>query len=115
MRRSLDVSLWEVKKQSGIILELTAGRTLAEYCSNQLLRYAAERVFTKLGEALVRVRKHFPAEFDRLIDAAPIVTFRNQLIHSYDLTRDEDVWDIATISLPLLIAQLDTMLGEQQP
>jgi uncharacterized protein with HEPN domain len=115
MRRSLDVYLWEVRKQAMIVLEFTEGRSFAGYQSDKLLRLAVERVFTILGEALVRVRKHFPDDFRHLIDAGAIVTFRNQLVHLYDQTSDEEVWGMVTQSLPQMVIQPNTMLVEQEP
>ena len=114
MRRSLDVYLWELEKQARLIEKFTAGKTLADYSSDELLHAATERVFTIPGEVLVRIRKHFPAAYDRLAGASTVITFRNQLVHEYDETKDEDVWKIITVSVPALLAEARIMIEEEQ-
>lgn len=110
MQRKLDVFLWETRKYAREIVDLTASLTLSEYKQDRL---AVERVFTILGECLVRMRKHFPNEFAMLDAGTPVVGFRNQLVHLYEQIGDEAVWQIIEDALPPMILQLTRMIEEQ--
>lgn len=115
MQRKLDVLLWEVVKHGKSIIEFTAGKTLEEYASNRMIRLAVEREFTILGEVLVRVRKHFPADYEQMEHAREMVDFRNYLIHLYDFMKDEEVWRFVNSSVPAIVAQAQAMIDELQP
>ena len=115
MQRKLDVLLWEARKQADLIRQLTTGKDFPDYCNDQVIRLAVERVFIILGEVLVRLSTSLPADYRRLMDAALVINFRNQLVHEYDIMSDAEVWKIVTQVLPKLSEKATEMLNEQQP
>jgi uncharacterized protein with HEPN domain len=91
------------------------GRDLAAYSSDLLLRKAIEREFITIGEALIQLRRIAPDAAARITAERQIVGFRNQLVHHYWVMRDELVWHIVTVDIPVLIAEARQLLAENDP
>jgi uncharacterized protein with HEPN domain len=106
--------LEDVAEHAGYILAETAGRTLADYEANLLLRSAVERWFEIIGEALLRIERTDPATATRIADLRQVVGFRNRLAHGYDTTNHALVWQIIQGSLPRLKANVDSLLTEAE-
>ena len=60
MPRSVDLYLSDLLEASSDILRFTNGVDFAAYKSNRLLRAAAERLFTIIGEAMRQLEQHHP-------------------------------------------------------
>ncbi len=114
MRRDLSVYLWDIQHACAEILEFTSGKDLADYQSDRLVSAAVERCFTIIGEAMVRIGIHFPDEFSRISDAPRVIDFRNQLVHLYDQIDDSQVWEIITISIPILLQETTASIERLQ-
>lgn len=71
-----------------------------------------ERQFEVVGEALSRLAKSDPAVADRISRVSRIISFRNVLIHGYDLVDHEVVWDVVDTHLPVLREQVEGLLAE---
>jgi uncharacterized protein with HEPN domain len=93
------------------ILEFTKEKTLGDYTCNDLLRSGVERQFEIIGEALSRLTKIAPDVANQISLHKRIISFRNILIHGYDIVEDSIVWDVITNDLPKLYAQIKTMLS----
>lgn len=78
------------------------------YEENKLLRRAVEREFEIIGEATNRILKIH--ENIEISNARRIVNLRNWVIHSYDSVDNILVWGIIDKDLPLLKAQVLTLL-----
>jgi len=52
--------LLEVEEAAAYILRRTAGSTVEDYLNDEDLRFAIERNFILIGEAMVLLRRHFP-------------------------------------------------------
>lgn len=104
-------TLEDIRDAAEFIFEITAQETLKSYRKNRMLRQAVERNFEIIGEAVRRLRGRDPATADNLSHHAQIVSFRNALIHGYDLVDDELVWDTIKHHLPRLLAEVQ---GEMQ-
>jgi uncharacterized protein with HEPN domain len=61
----------------------TAGKSEAQYASDEQLRWSVERGFEIIGEALTQLRKMDSATAESITDWRAIIGFRNVLIHGY--------------------------------
>ncbi len=92
-----------------------AGRTLADYEHDRVLRSAVERNFEIIGEALNRIRQNDPALADRIPESRAIIGFRNLLIHGYDSIDHSRVWEVIRKDVPQLRLQITQFLKEAGP
>jgi len=115
MPLKLDVCLWDIRDAGEHIRQFISGKTLSDYSGDLLLQFAVERCFITIGEAMVRIRDHFPNEYSQLHDAKKVIEFRNHLAHRYDAIIDDEVWLIITTSLPLLLTEVSTMIERLNP
>ncbi|MEI8572614.1 DUF86 domain-containing protein [Methylomonas sp. LW13] len=111
MQRDPRVFLWDAHFAAEAILEFVAGKTVADYRSDRLLRSAVERQFEIIGEALNQLCKIEPAWAERIPDLPQIVAFRNLLIHGYASVNDLTVWNTIESSLPALHETLANLLN----
>jgi uncharacterized protein with HEPN domain len=78
------------------------------YMSNKMLRRAVEREFEIIGEALNCIDK-----IDSTINISgkrQIIGMRNRVIHGYDKIDDEIVWGTIVRHLPILKAEVSTLI-----
>ncbi len=104
--------LWHIREAAQLILVETARETFDTYLDNQLLRYAVERNFEIIGEAIRRIRDLDPESAQRIKAAKEFIAFRNVLIHVYDDIDHARVWQVIQESLPRLKAEADELLRE---
>lgn len=90
----------------------THGRTAAEFKSNHLLRKACQWDFLVIGEAMSRLRKFDEVIVQRITNWQRVIAFRNQLIHGYDIIRDAITWNVVTVHIPILIADIEKLLED---
>lgn len=106
-RKSLD----DMRQAAEFLLRVTAGRTLADYSADEVLRTLVERKFEIIGEALNRLNKTDAALASQIPETRRIISFRNILIHGYDAIEEPVVWKIVQQDLPILKQQVDAMLA----
>jgi uncharacterized protein with HEPN domain len=94
----------------GVTIIIT-GRTIEQYRGDLQLRWAVERGFEILGEALTQLRKINPATAQSITDWRAIIGFRNVLIHGYAIVDADKTWDIAINELPILMREVDQLLA----
>lgn len=101
-----DIGLvWDIVRTARLIGEATEGKSFEDYRASSILRAAVERYLITLGEA----SRGFSAEFRNAhaeIDWSGIIGERNILVHQYTEIKDEQVWKIATVEVPRLLAEL---------
>jgi uncharacterized protein with HEPN domain len=93
------------------ILNFTEGKTFQDYQKERLLRSGVERQFEIIGEAMTRLVKTSPNVANQVSHYKRVISFRNILIHGYDIVEDAVVWDIVAKDLPLLYSQVVKLLG----
>jgi uncharacterized protein with HEPN domain len=106
-RKSLD----DMRQAAEFLLSVTAGRTCEDYRVDESLRCIVERKFEIIGEALNRLRKCAPELADSIAEHRKIVSFRNVLIHGYDIIDHDVVWRIVVENLPTLHTQVAALLA----
>jgi uncharacterized protein with HEPN domain len=111
MRRESKKLLEDIRQAAKRILEFTENKTISDYTSDALLRSGIERQFEIIGEALNRLAKAQPDVTNQISRHKRIISFRNILIHGYDIVEDPIVWDVITTDLPLLYEQVQILLG----
>ncbi len=79
--------LFDIAQACELLAQFIAGKALADYAAEPLLRSAVERQFE-------------------------IIAFRNRLIHAYASIADEVVWGVLETNLPTLRRELDALLKE---
>ena len=95
------------------ILGFTEGKELSDYTGDTLLRSAVERQFEIIGEALNRLTKVEPNAANQIHHYRRVISFRNILIHGYDVVEDSVVWDVITSDLPALYEQVLNLLNAE--
>jgi uncharacterized protein with HEPN domain len=104
--------LEDIRQAAEAITGFVAGKTLADYAADLLLRSGVERQFAIIGEAMHRLLKTAPAAAAKISQHRRIIAFRNMIIHGYDALDDEVVWDIITAQLPALGNEVAGLLNE---
>jgi uncharacterized protein with HEPN domain len=104
--------LFDVLRSCEAISQYTAGLEFADYERDSMVRDAVERRLGIIGEALTRAVAVDPALEDRVPELRAIVGLRNRIIHGYDVVADRIIWDIVQNELPLLRAQVQSLLNE---
>lgn len=93
------------------IVEFTAGKTYADYLRDKQMRFAVERNYEIIGEAMTRLIKHDVGVASQIAEYRRISGFRNALIHGYDVIDHAISWSIVGEKLPILQADLDRLLA----
>jgi uncharacterized protein with HEPN domain len=100
----------DIEDAASFIVEATDGKSLDEYRSDRLLRQAVERNFEIIGEAVLRLARDDAETAAALGPFQQIISFRNVLIHGYDLIDDAQVWQVVNSDLPQLVGRVRELL-----
>ena len=77
--------------------------------SDEIMHLAIIRLIEVIGEAARQVSAEFRASHPEIPWRA-IIGMRNELIHAYRHVNLDNVWQVATESVPELIAQLEALI-----
>ena len=102
----------DIIHHANLIQTILADKTFDDYTNDINTRFAVERLFSIIGEAMNGLVHHAPADAETITAFRRIIAFRNILIHRYSQVDNEIVWDIAHSYLPTLITEV-TKLFEQ--
>jgi uncharacterized protein with HEPN domain len=109
-REQADVSyLWDMLTAARAVVDFTRERTLDEYSNDLMLRSAVERQVEIIGEAARRVSESFRSEHAE-IPWSKIMGQRHVLAHDYGEIKQDRLWQVATVHVPALIAQIEPLL-----
>jgi uncharacterized protein with HEPN domain len=103
--------LEDVRQACEKISVFTKGKTFTDYQQNHLLQSGVERQFEIIGEAVNRLIKIAPDVAGQISHHKRIISFRNILIHGYDVVEDTVVWAVVVKDLPLLHGQVVKLMG----
>jgi uncharacterized protein with HEPN domain len=92
------------------ILQFVGTLTFDEYHANKLVKAAVERKFEIIGEALNRIARLSPQTAATIRDYEKIISFRNIVIHGYDVVSDPIVWDVIKNKLQFLIEDVERLV-----
>jgi uncharacterized protein with HEPN domain len=112
MRAEEKKLLLDVSEACLSIEQRCAGHTFDQYTADRWFRRAVEREFEIIGEALNRLDRLAPVVAARVTSLRHIVDFRNRIIHGYDSVDDVIVWRTVQHHLPMLKAEVESLLGE---
>jgi uncharacterized protein with HEPN domain len=104
--------LEDIADAAELIAHFIAGKTLANYMEDPMLRAAVERKFEIIGEALVQLSKRDAAMIARISEHRRIIAFRNILIHGYSSVDDLLVWGIVESWLAPLRREVAALISE---
>ena len=110
MRPEARKYLYDIQRAAGLLEEFTAGKSLADYERDPMLRAAVEREFGIVGEAMARLARADEATAGRIEGHERIIAFRNILVHGYAEVDDRLVWDILRTNLPALAREVAALL-----
>jgi len=105
-------ALYDMLRFGGQIKKVLEGRDAAALESDSMACYALERLYTLLGEALVRIRKKEPEVFLRIPDAVKIVGLRNILVHAYYTVPAKALWSYGQEPLSELLLVAGVLLSK---
>jgi len=110
MPRSLGLYFSDIKSAADYILRRTSRLDKSGYEQDEDLRFAVERQFTIIGEALSQMKQHYPSVMKELHETQKIIGFRNILVHQYSTVDNDDVWSLIQLKLPHLRNQAASLL-----
>ena len=102
----------DILHHANLIQTILADKTFDDYTNDINIRFAVERLFSIIGEAMNGLAHHAPSSAEKITAYPRIIAFRNILIHRYSQVDNEIVWDIALSYLPTLIAEITDLLEQ---
>ena len=111
MRLEAKRYLYDIQHAVTLLEKFVAGKTLADYQHDAMLRAAVERKFEVVGEAMARLAKLDESLASLISEHQRILAFRNVLVHGYADVDDQLVWDIVETRLPTLRHEVEELLG----
>jgi uncharacterized protein with HEPN domain len=112
MTKDDDVYLGHMLDQARLAVAKTASMDRAAYDADENLRLALAHLIQTIGEAARRVSVEFRQQYPEIPWSA-IVGIRHKIVHDYLHVDFDIIWDVTTADLPLLIAQLESLLPNE--
>jgi len=103
--------LFDIMRACDEIREFTQDISFEAYSINAMVKAAVERKFLLIGEAMIRLKREHPELLDKITDHYKIISFRNVLVHGYDMIDDATVWSAIKDSMPTLRNEIEEILN----
>ena len=101
--------LWDIVQRSRSVIRITAGCSLEDFESDEMLRLAVERQVGVIGEAARRVSPAFRDAHPEIPWSA-IVAHRNILTHEYGRIDLNRLWVVASERVPELLGLIEPLI-----
>ncbi len=109
MTNSANKYLYDIKKSlEAISFHLGEIKTIELFKKNLTVKRAVEREIEIIGEAMNSLLSINPEI--QISDARKIIGMRNRIIHGYDFVKDNVIWDVITVSIPILKSEVEKYL-----
>lgn len=112
MSDELHELLEDILTEANSIRNFISGHTLDSYLADKKTRFAVERCFEIIGEALSRIGRIDPEALESIRDYRSIKSFRNLIAHAYDHIDDEIVWGIIENNLDNIIEDVQIIRSD---
>ena len=91
--------------------ETIRGASLETSLENRPMRRIVERLLEIIGEAVGRAEAVDPVFIANFVEVRAVTGMRNRIAHSYDQLDHTILWRAATVSVPLLRAEIEQLLS----
>ncbi len=110
MLRSAETYLLEIQRAATYLINRTRGMDFDAYNEDETLKFAVERNFIIIGEAMACIRRDH-THVSAMFDASGIVGLRNFMVHEYWSVDHNEVWSTLTTDVSPLREMIDEMLA----
>lgn len=108
-KRDPQVALRQVLSHAREAVDISRGKTRSDLDADRLLNLALTQLVEIIGEAANRVPEAVRARYPD-VPWPQMIGACNRLIHGYDSVDFDILWTIVSRDLPVLIAQLESIL-----
>lgn len=111
--RDISLSLRHMLDHAEEAISLARDKKRPDLDTDRLLNLSLVRLLEIIGEAA----NHIPPETHQQYPSIPwlqIIGLRNRLIHGYDAVDFDILWQIVTVDLPPLVAELRKIISSAQ-
>ena len=112
-KRDDRISLADMLLHAEEAVVLLGEASVNELANDRVMQLALERLLGIVGEAANRVSSSTQQRYLQ-IPWPQIIGLRNRLVHGYDDINLDRLWDTITYELPLLIEQLEEIVGKDR-
>lgn len=107
MQHDAEKLTYDILSAAKDIQQFVEDMSFDQYHTDKLVKAAVERKFEIIGEALNRLSQLSPETVSAIREHEKIISFRNLVIHGYDVVSDPIVWDVIENKLPPLIEDVE--------
>ena len=112
-RHNPETALRQILAHAREAVVIVEGKTRADLDDDRLLNLALSRLLEIIGEAANRVPEEIQMRYPNM-PWMQMIGARNRLIHGYDSVDFDIMWVIVEKDLPVLISQLELILGDSK-
>jgi uncharacterized protein with HEPN domain len=101
--------LWDMLQAARAVRRFVANAERSAYLKDEVLQSAVERKIEIIGEAATKLSASFRQDHPE-VPWSKISGQRHVLAHDYGRIEHDRIWEVATVHIPALIAQLERLL-----